>query len=222
MDVAPEIAGGLLERDLLRRAVERCRELNVQVAHICLGKDSPRSQLLEAEGFHLARVYWDMLWHDKAVPQVDPPHGFTIRPFQHGDAPALTQVQNAAFAGSWGFSPNTAEQIEYRSSMSNTSHDGILFLIKGDAVAGYCWTCIAPADGKIRGVIGMVGIAPDYRGQGISRPILAAGMEYLKSVGADDIGLHVDGNNTPAIRLYISIGFTKVGELHWYEYNFLS
>jgi mycothiol synthase len=66
----------------------------------------------------------------------------------------------------------------------------------------------------------MIGVAPAYRGRGVSRPILAASLEYLKSVGVDDVGLHVDGNNAPAIRLYTSMGFKKVGELPWYEYKF--
>jgi ribosomal protein S18 acetylase RimI-like enzyme len=66
----------------------------------------------------------------------------------------------------------------------------------------------------------MIGVAPDYRGLGVSKPILSASMEYLKAVGVDDIGLHVDGDNMPAIRLYSSMGFNKVGELHWYGYKF--
>ena len=41
----------------------------------------------------------------------------------------------------------------------------------------------------------------------------------MQSAAVDSIGLHVDGNNTPAIRLYTSVGFAKAGELHWYEYN---
>jgi mycothiol synthase len=220
LDVAPDIEGGPLERQLLRRAIQRCRELGAQVAHICLAPDSLRSELVESEGFHLARVYWDMVCQQEEVPEAEPPAGFTIRSFQPGDAQALTEVQNAAFTGSWGFSPNTVEQIQHRSSMSNTSHEGILFLVDGNRIAGYCWTCISPSNGKTRGIIGMIGVSPDYRGLGVSRPILSASMEYLKSAGVDDIGLHVDGNNIPAIRLYTSMGFNKVGELHWYEYKF--
>lgn len=219
LDIDPQAANTSLERELVRQAVSRSREMGVQVAHICLGQNSPRSKLLEREGFSLARVYWDMVWQQQGVPPADPPNGFTIRSFQPGDAPALTEVQNAAFTGSWGFSPNTVEEIEYRSSMSNTSYPGILFLLNGEKVAGYCWTFTAPANGKTRGIIGMIGVAPDYRGRGVSQPILLAGMEYLKSAGVADIGLHVDGDNTPAIRLYLSVGFKKVGELHWYEFR---
>jgi mycothiol synthase len=220
LDIDPRAANTSLERELVRQVVERSRDLGVQVAHICLGQNSPRSQLLKEEGFSLARVYWDMVWREDRVPLADPPDGFTIRSFQPGDAPALTEIQNAAFTGSWGFSPNTEEEIEYRSSMGNTSFPGILFLLNGEKIAGYCWTFMAPANGKTRGIIGMIGVAPDYRGRGVSQPILLAGMEYLKSIGVEDIGLHVDGDNTPAISLYLSVGFKKVGELHWYEFRF--
>jgi mycothiol synthase len=219
LDIDPRTSNTPLERELVRQAASRSRELGVQVAHICLSQDSPRSQLLKGEGFSLARVYWDMVWQQEGMPAADPPNGFTIRSFQPGDAPALAEIQNAAFTGSWGFSPNTAEEIEYRSSMSNTSYPGILFLLNGEKVAGYCWTFLAPANGKTRGIIGMIGVAPDYRGRGVSKPILLAGMEYLRSVGVEDIALHVDGENTPAIRLYLSVGFRKVGELHWYEFR---
>ena len=78
--------------------------------------------------------------------------GFSVRQFGPGDAPVLTEIQNAAFTGSWGFCPNTVEQVEYRISMANTSPQGILLLNHGDAIAGYCWTCMAFVDGKARGI----------------------------------------------------------------------
>ncbi len=219
LDVAAEIEGSEPEEELVKQAIVRAGELNAKVADICLGQDSLRSDLLLRQGFHLERVYWDMKWTGTQLPPADAPAGFTLRHFQPGDATALTEVQNSAFTGSWGFSPNTVEQVEYRSATSNTSHQGILFLYDQDQLAGYCWTCVAPSDGKTKGIIGMIGIAPDYRGKGVSKPVLVAGMEYLQSIHVDEIGLHVDGNNTPAIRLYKSVGFEKVGELHWYEYT---
>ena len=219
LDVAPAVEGAEPEAELVQQGLKRAGELNARVAHICLGQDSLRKDLLVKEGFHLERVYWDMLWEADILLQAEPPAGFTIGHFQPGDAAELTEVQNAAFTGSWGFCPNTVEQIEYFSSMSNTSHQGILFLHHRGRLAGYCWTCVAPSDGKTRGVIGMIGTAPDYRGQGLSKPILLASMDYLQSINVDEIGLHVDGDNTPAIRLYTSVGYEKVGELHWYQYN---
>ncbi len=65
--------------------------------------------------------------------------------------------------------------------------------------------------------MGMIGVVPDYRGQGVSRAILLAGMEYLGSIGVAVIALQVDGSNTPAIGLYTSVGFEKAGEHQWFE-----
>ena len=216
-EVTPHLSGSPLERELLHRGTERAREFGARVSHICLPDAERRSPLMGAESFVHARTYWEMVWDHVALPPWLMPQGFAVRSFQPGDAPLLTEVQNSAFEGSWGFCPNSVEQIEYRTAMSNTSHQGILFLHQDKKPAGYCWTCIAPVNGGIRGLIGMIGVVPDYRGKGVSRPILMAGMEYLKSIGVADIALQVDGSNTPAIGLYTSVGFEKVGELHWFE-----
>ena len=145
------------------------------------------------------------------------PDGFSVRQFQGGDLEALTEIQNAAFKGSWGFSPNTPEQIKYRTGLSDTSAEGILLLKHEDKTAGYCWTNLIPVDGELRGVIGMIGLSPDYRGQGISSAILLAGMKYLQSVDTVDVRLEVDESNVPARRLYTWAGFEKARELHWFE-----
>ena len=217
LTIGPRRAGSQIEREVIRSAVGRARELGIRYVHLCLGNPSPKAGLLKEEGFSQVRTYWEMVWRQGELPQFAVPDGFALRTFQPGEAKVLTEVQNAAFAGSWGFCPNTVEQIEYRSSMVNTPTKGILLLYHGDKAAGYCWTCIAPAEGNIRGVIGMIGVAPEYRGRGVSQTILLAGMECLKSLGVTEIGLQVDGANTPAIRLYTSVGFEKAGERYWFE-----
>ena len=217
LKVAPHLAGGYREREALRWGLVRATELGASIAHLCLDSYGPRATLLNEEGFSQVRTYSDMVWHKDALPEWEIPPGFAVGSFQSGDAALLAEVQNAAFAGSWGFCPNTVEQIEYRTSMANTSHGGILFLYQGERAAGYCWTCIAPVDKGIRGLVGMIGIAPEFRGRGISRTILLAGMEYLRSINVVDIGLQVDGSNTPAIRLYTSVGFERAGDLYWFE-----
>ena len=203
--------------ELIRRSVDRAREFGAKGAHICVSDDSSRSEMLEAQGFSHVRVYWDMVWSQELLPDQVVPSGFSVRSYQPGDASTLTEAQNAAFEGSWGFCPNTVDQIEYRSQMPNTSNQGIIILNNGEKTAGYCWTCLSPMEANTRGVIGMIGVVPNYRGRGISRTILLASMEHLRSLDVADIGLQVDGSNTPATRLYTSVGFEKVGELHWFE-----
>ena len=215
--IAANLAGGLQELELVRWALGRAKELRARVVHVCLPESSAQADTLKSEGFTQVQSYWEMVWRQDSLLLAPVPDGFTVRPFQAGDAALLAEVQNSAFAASWGFCPNTPEQIEYRSSMANTSHQGILFLVRGEMIAGYCWTCLVPVKGNIRGVIGMIGVVPDFRGQGISHSILLAGMHYLRNLNVSEIGLEVDGSNTPGVRLYTSVGFQKVGERHWFE-----
>ena len=213
----PDLAGSPDEIDLVQRAIAKAESQKLSVAHICVMADSGRGKVLEQAGFTKVRTYLDMLWNMDELAELELPEGYSVLSFQTGDTPLLTQVQNDAFTGSWGFCPNTEEQIEYRTQMPNTSKDGILFLMEGNSPAGYCWTVMVPAENGVRGVIGMIGVVPDYRGKGVSRHILQAGMKHLRSIGLAEIGLEVDGNNAPAVGLYKSAGFKTVGERHWFE-----
>ena len=212
-----DLAGSPDEIDLVQQAVAKAESQKLSVAHICVMADSGRGKMLEQAGFTKVRTYLDMLWSMDELAELELPEGYSVRSFQTGDTPLLTQVQNDAFTGSWGFCPNTEEQIEYRTQMPNTSKDGILFLMEGNSPAGYCWTVMVPAENGVRGVIGMIGVVPDYRGKGVSRHILQAGMKHLRSIGLAEIGLEVDGNNAPAVGLYESAGFKTMGERHWFE-----
>ena len=214
---SPELAGSPDELELVRRAVARAEAEKLNVAHICVMPDSRRGVVLEQASFTKVRTYLDMLWNQDRLPNLELPQNYSVRPYQEGDTPLLTRIQNDAFTGSWGFCPNTEEQIEYRTHMPNTSEAGILFLFEGDNPAGYCWTVLVPGGKGIRGVIGMIGVLPDYRGKGMSRHILQAGMKHLRSIGLAEIGLEVDGENDAAVRLYTSTGFKTMGERHWFE-----
>ena len=216
LEVAPQLDRAPGTQELVHRAVDRARELGSKVAHVCLPRPSPTTEMLAEEGFTLARTYWNMLWRQPELASAEMPAGFAVRPFRDGDASIITQVQNDAFEGSWGFCPNTVEQIEYRSGMANTSNQGILLLSEGDKAAGYCWTCVVPVATGTKGIIGMIGVVPDYRGRGLSRPILLEGMKYLRSIDTTEIALQVDGSNAPAIGLYTSVGFEKAGESQWF------
>lgn len=214
---APEFAGSPQEVDLIKRAVAQVDAERLDVVHVCVVPDSGRGEVLGKVGFTRVRTYLDMLWSLDELPEVALPDGYSVRAFQAGDTPLLTRVQNDAFTGSWGFCPNTEEQIEYRTQMPNTSKPGILFLFEGNSPAGYCWTVKVPSEHGVRGMIGMIGVVPDYRGKGVSQHILHAGMKYLRSAGMPEICLEVDGNNDPAVRLYQSTGFKTMGERHWFE-----
>ena len=158
-----------------------------------------------------------MRWQGGKVPGLTLPPGFSLRSFAPGDEELLTQVQNAAFADSWGFCPNTVEQISYRVKLSRCSPEGILFIEKGSETAAYCWTRIDDNGTERAGIAWMGGVLPSYRGLALGQAFLLAGVAYLQSQGVDSIELTVDEENTQATKNWLSVGFRKVAETRWYE-----
>ena len=101
--------------------------------------------------------------------------GFRYCHLQRGEEDKLTQVQNRSFASTWGYNPNTVEEIIYRINLSNCSPEDVVLAYDGDKPIGYCWTRIThqAATGKRKGQIFMLGVDPDYQGRGIGKGVLS-------------------------------------------------
>jgi len=204
-------------RRLLAWGLGRGRELGVDLAHVGVGEDAyAASALLEGQGFAPHRLYWELHW-EGSMPEYSLPSGTSLRSFRTGDESLLAEVQNAAFDGQWGYSPNSVEDVEYKVQMHRVSHSGILFLVAGMETAGFCWTRIDGPPGNQIGVIWMIGVRPEFRRGGMGRAILLAGMGYLIQQGVQAVELSVDGDNEPAREMYLGLGFRKVGGTLWYE-----
>lgn len=232
--VSPELpigrtvaSGGVMEqhcnrgvgRTLLDTAVKRATGLGASVLDIQVSADSPAGRhLLESADFRLVRTYCDMRWEGDEVPSAEPPAGFGVRSFVVSqDEEALTRLQNAAFGDSWGFCPNTVEEIEAKLKFKTSDPEGVIFVTHGERPAGYNWTFRAEGPSGSTGWVAMTGVHPDYRRQGIGRTALLAGMRYLSERGVRTIDLEVDGQNSAAIELYGSTGFRRVRETVWYQ-----
>jgi mycothiol synthase len=217
LNVHPGHAWTGVEPLLVRSGLDRARELGADHVHVCVHDPEPWAGLLAKNGFSKIREYLVLRWQGPELDRPEPPDGFKLRGLRPGEEDILTRAQNEAFTGSWGFSPNTTEEVAYRVAMSGTGHDGVILLQRGDDVAGYCWTRILGPAGRSVGLISMIGVAPAYRGKGLSKPLLLRGMEYMKGKGVRSIKLEVDRENAPAIGLYTSVGFRKEAKLHWFE-----
>jgi ribosomal protein S18 acetylase RimI-like enzyme len=53
-------------------------------------------------------------------------------------------------------------------------------------------------------------VSPDFRRWGMARRLLAAAEDLARDAGKRTVGLHVSGNNLPALRLYESEGYKEV------------
>ncbi|MFH1638966.1 MAG: GNAT family N-acetyltransferase [Chloroflexota bacterium] len=209
-----------LARILLDYALRRGRELGVQVTHVNIPEENEVAGIaLSRLGFRFMRRFFEMSLHisDGFLPDTDGDSA-EFRHFRQGEEDKLVRVQNRSFAGSWGFQPNTVEEIIYRVNLGDYSPDDIILSCDRDRITGYCWTRITQAspNGK-KGQIFMLGVDPGYRGMGIGRGILRAGLSHLKKKSLQVVVLTADSENTAACRLYRSLGFRIESSSLWYE-----
>ncbi|MDP8950210.1 MAG: GNAT family N-acetyltransferase [Actinomycetota bacterium] len=59
-------------------------------------------------------------------------------------------------------------------------------------------------------------VSPDFRRQGMARLLLAAAEDLARDAGKKSVGLHVNANNLPALRLYENEGYEEISRQHSY------
>lgn len=77
---------------------------------------------------------------------------------------------------------------------------------------GFHWTKVHPAGEygpEPVGEIYVLGVDPDAGGRGLGRLLALTGLRHLAESGLRTVILYVDGDNTPAVRLYESLGFVS-------------
>ena len=83
--------------------------------------------------------------------------------------------------------------------------DDFLVLRDGDRMTGYCWLKIEPPLGEFY----VVGIHPEYQGRRFGSLLFEAGLARMRELGIQKAHLYVEGDNEPALRLYLSRGFER-------------
>jgi mycothiol synthase len=218
----------------------RGRGLGLTLARALLAEVAPRplrvwahgdlpaaDALADRAGFARIRSLWTMQ-RPLADPLPDPvfPAGVTLRTFSAGaDEAAWLDLNRRAFAshpeqGAW-----TAEDLSLRERESWFDPAGFFLAERSGKLAGFHWTKVhtkAENDNPAGlshestgqdaiGEVYVVGVDPAEQGSGLGRALTLAGLQYLRSRGLPAVMLYVDEDNTPAIRLYQSLGFAHQG-----------
>jgi mycothiol synthase len=207
--------GLLLTRALVAEAGDRPLRL---WAH---GDLPAAARLAAAAGFERVRALWKM--RRPLQTELDEPRvadGVTIRTFAVGrDEDAWTDLNARAFArhpeqGSW-----TREDLDVRERERWFDPDGFFLAERGSKLVGFHWTKIhssgsgdaEPGEHEPIGEVYVVGVDPSEQGTGLGRALTLIGLRYLRGSGLSQVMLYVDESNTPAIRLYESLGFIHTG-----------
>jgi mycothiol synthase len=156
------------------------------------------------------------------LPEPRLPDGVILRSFVPGqDEDAWLALNAAAFAdhpeqGSW-----TRDELEHREAKPWFDPAGFFLAVRAGRLAGFHWTKIhAPAGaGEPMGEVYVVGVHPAEQGTGLGKALTLAGLHYLRGREIPSVMLYVDGENTAAIRLYESLGFTQIATDVMYEHT---
>ena len=204
-------------RPLLDAAVSDARSIGLAVVQVDVPEtDDALRSFLASAGLAHVRTHLHLRRDGARTIDAPLPAGAAIRSAGRDDTAALTDLQNAAFRGSWGYAPNTTETIAYGVfELPDDPPDRVLLLEEGGRLLAYCWTHQGHAGAP--GQIGMVGTAPAEQSRGLGRAVTAAGVDHLVGIGATPIDITVDAENPPALRLYEHLGFTVRWRSVWYE-----
>lgn len=211
------LPGGKAVQALLDQAVAHLKEMKFEVLDVDVPEsDTTQQGWLADAGMAHVRTHWHMRRDSLDTVEIKLPDGVSLRLAERADSVALTDLQNAAFTGSWGYCPNVPEEISYRVfDLPGQGPDGVVLVFEGQELVGYCWTH-QEAPGE-PGIVGMVGVDPKQQGRGLGRLATGAGINHLIELGAVPLEITVDSENTPAVRLYEGLGFALQWRSLWYQ-----
>ena len=209
--------------ELFSAGLQRIKEGGIKSAQVSISETNASARgFLNHVGFTFIRYFFEMRLNINKTRLPAARQGDTVsRRLKPGEENLLTEIQNRCFADTWGFKPNTDEEIAYRLNMHGRSPDDVILTCLDDLPVGYCWIIIdAEANSKretTKALIHMLGVDPDYRHQEIGKTILLSGLQDLRARGVDIVELTVDSENPAACALYESVGFQIYARIEWYE-----
>ncbi|WP_299167024.1 mycothiol synthase [uncultured Arthrobacter sp.] len=182
------------------------------------GNHAAAVELASTAGYTPVRELWRMRQTRAAleatVPDAVVPDGVRLRTFERGrDEQSWLDANAAAFAHHPEQGAMTSEDLEARMAEDWFDADGLILAVReaDGQLLGFHWTKVHPRSGKhpAIGEVYVVGVTPAAQGMGLGKALTIAGIEHLHSLGLQAIMLYVDADNTAAVALYRSLGFTR-------------
>lgn len=210
--VAPAVRGTGLGGDLVR-TMDSALAAAEEPAWFWSHGDHPAAAHLAAElGYTRGRELLQLRTDPVAeldLPAPAPPAGVTIRPFAPGDEDEWLRVNNAAFDWHPEQGRQTRADLDAIVTAPGFVPADVLIAERDDRVIGFHHTKLHRdhPSGTVTGEVYVIGVDPAVHASGVGRALTVAGMHHLVDSGAEVVELYVESDNTPARRLYESLGF---------------
>lgn len=148
---------------------------------------------------------------DQPIPEAVLPAGCQVRAVEAGEIPDRAAAQRQVWQP-WTVGNVSEDDYAYLMRLPGYHRDLDIVAVAPDGViAAYVNGWIDPVNRV--GDFGPVGARPAYRRQGLTRAVLLEGLRQMQAYGMNRVSVSTGVTNTPALRLYGSVGFRVV---NWY------
>jgi mycothiol synthase len=177
-------------------------------------QDNPkRITFLEQNGFRQGSEFSEvnmLRGLDEPIPEIEIPTGCQVREIAESDIPDRAAVHREVWHP-WTVGNVTDEDYTHFMRLPGYRRDLDVVAIAPDRViAAFVNGWIDPLNGI--GDFGPVGARQAYRRQGLTRAVLQESLRRMQARGMDRVCVSTGVSNTPALRLYESIGFRVVNK----------
>ncbi|QBD74808.1 GNAT family N-acetyltransferase [Ktedonosporobacter rubrisoli] len=213
-----------LSQVLIREAKVLAQEAGACVVRIYIpARATWAREAANAHHFSLKRTQYVMLLPaERANLALQSPEDIDIRQLGAGEEEALLVALNRAWADTWNFRQLTMQAL--RADLDGTQNN-FLVAISPAANGEIIGTVQAQFDahksnqdaGSAYAWISNLTIVPGWRGKGLGRILLKAGINQLIARGARSIALGVDGGAVAPVGLYRSLGFEIIDTVEIWE-----
>lgn len=145
---------------------------------------------------------------------------FTVRPMRAAEWPVYRQLRLQALRdapdafGSTYAAEGVGADAHWAARLRVVESSGRDLALVAETAHGPCglvW-CKVSADDPTVANLYQMWVAPEARGHGVGRALLAEALDWAAAAGVRHVHLGVTVGDSPARRLYVSMGFRPVGE----------
>jgi dTDP-4-amino-4,6-dideoxy-D-galactose acyltransferase len=205
----------------LALAVERARKEAIDCLYFLADADDAATvRAAEANRFSLVDVRLTLDCLVERGTGVSSGDG-TIRPARPDDLPHLMDVARVShrytrFHADTRFDPARSDELYAQwieRSVAGELADAVWVVDIDEAPRGY----ITASRGVTAASIGLIAVAPEYRGRGYGDQLLRTMMHWSATEGLGRVSVVTQGRTAPAVRFYERAGFTASTVEFWYH-----
>ena len=216
----------LLDKGSVASINSWCLKHDVECLYALVGGDNFKSiHAAENAGFHLMGMKLELEYGNlQNLPVNLPKTEITVRKSEPDDVPKLLKLTEGLYTQSRFYAdPHFSDKL--CSAFFNTwiqkscegYADEVLVAECGHKLQGYITLNLSCEQNSDKASIGLIGVCPQSRGQGIGSLLLSRALQWAADNGKKNISVLTQGQNCAAVRLYENSGFTPTSVNLWYH-----